>query len=130
MATPMKTITFKLAGSDEIFQAEEWRLESAIEEAKWQLGLPIWVEYYEISQNDTPPTIDPELATYISNVCNSTKPKPVPPAPKKRTPRPKTSDVSPMLVVLDNTPPVDMVQEVLRDRTNRPTHPLSDGLFE
>jgi hypothetical protein len=128
MATPMKTITFKLAGSDEIFQAEEWRLESAIEEAKWQLGLPIWVEYYEISQNDTPPTIDPELATYISNVCNSTKPAVVHKPARKAKARPKTSDVSPMLVVLDDTPPVNMVQEVLRDRMGGSAPTISHGL--
>jgi hypothetical protein len=126
MATPMKHIYFQFEGDPEIHQAEEWCFESRLNEIKYEFGIPIWTDH-KIIQDYAPDQPHPELATYLSNVCDSPKPAVVHKPARKAKARPKTSDMSPMLVVLDDTSPVNMVQEVLRDRMggSEPTIPNS-----
>ena len=126
MTTLMKTIHYRFEGFDEVHQAEEWCLESTIEETRSRLAIPIWIDYKIIQ--DAHPEPHPELATYISNVCSPAKPTVVPKRVRKVKSEQKTSNLQPMLVTLDNTPPVSMVQEVLRDRMDGSVPTLPHGL--
>lgn len=120
----MKTITFQLAGSDEIFQAEEWRLETAIEEAKHKTGLPCWVEYKEIDAHTEP---HPDLAAYISTICDPNKSDMVAKPTRSRKTKQASTKLSTVQLVLDDTNPLDLVPGILRNRMDgsNPTIPVS-----
>lgn len=122
----MKTIQYRFEGFEGTYQAEEWCLESQIAETRYRLGIPLWIDHKIIKDAHTEP--HPELATYISNVCNSSKPAVVPKTARKRKAKPKTSNVSPMLVTLDDTNPVNLVPEILRDRMGGSTPTIPNGL--
>jgi hypothetical protein len=127
METDMKIIKYKFEGYDEIHQAEEWCWESYAEETRSRLGIPIWIEYKQVNAHTEP---HPAATAAISAVRDSIKPTVVPKPTRKIKSKPKAVDVSPMLVVLDDTNPVDLVPEILRDRMDRPSNPLPDGVDE
>ena len=119
-------VYYTLAGHDEVLQSERWCLEGTVQEDKFRLGLGPYAEYKEIP--DYAPTNPyPELASYISTICDSNKPAMVPKPTRSRKVKQKTDVVSSLQLVLDNTDPIDCVPQVLRDRFNGsiPTVPVS-----
>ena len=125
--TQKETIYYTLEGHDEVLSSPSWCLEGQVQEDKFRLGLSPYAEYKEI-QDYAPTNPYPELATYISDVCNSTKPTVVPKKPRKAKTKSKAiqlPDVQHMVVEPDS---VNTNEEYLRDRSDRPTHPLSTSM--
>lgn len=124
----MKDIVYYTLGDhDEVLQSERWCLEGTIQEDKFRLGLGPYAEYKEIP-NYEPPRPNFETDSFISAICDSSKPAMVSKPTAKTKARSKATKLSNVQLVLDDTNPIDLIPEVLRDRANRPTHPLSDGL--
>ena len=125
---PMKDIVYYTLGDyPEVLQSERWCLEGTVQEDKFRLGLGPYAEYKEIT-NYAPPNPHPELDSYISSICDSSKSKLVSKPTRKSKTKQKANELSNVQLILDDTNPADLIPEVLRDRTDRPTHPLSDGL--
>ena len=126
METAMRTIQYKFEGFDEVHHSEEWCLESAIEETRSRLAIPIWIDYKIIE--DAHPEPHPDLTTYLSNVCNSTEPTDVPKRTRKAKAKPQATNVSTVLNVLGDTNPHDLIPEPLRDKMGRSHHPFSPSV--
>lgn len=120
---------YQFEGYEEIHEAEEWCFEDSVQATRWKLSIPYWTDI-KILKDYAPPQPHPDLAAYISNVCDSTKPTVVPKATRKRKAKPKATKLPNVQLVLDNTNPIDIVPQVLRDRMDRPSHPLSNGVSE
>ena len=86
-------VYYTLAGHDEVLESPRWCLEGQIQEDKWRLGLSPYAEYKEIPDY-APPSPHPELAAYISNVCNPNKSEVVPKRARSRKSKPQTSKLS------------------------------------
>jgi hypothetical protein len=127
METDMNIIEYRFEGYDEIHRSEEWCWESYAEETRSRLGIPIWIEYKQVNAHTEP---HPAATAAISAVRDSIKPTVVSKPTRKTKPKPKAPDVSPMLVVLGDINPVDLVPEILRDRMDGSSNPISDGLAE
>jgi hypothetical protein len=124
----MKDIVYYTLGDhEEILQSERWCLEGTIQEDKFRLGLSPYAEYKEI-KDYAPPEPHPELATYLSSICDPNKPAVVSKPTRTRKAKPEANELPNVHLVLDHTNPTDLIPEPLRDRSNRPTHPLADGL--
>ena len=120
-------VYYTLAGHDEVLQSPRWCLEGTIQEDKFRLGLSPYAEYKEIL--DYAPNIDhPAAIAAISAVRDSIKPKLVSKKSRKTKTKSKAiqlPDVQHMVVEPDS---VNTNEEYLRDRTDRPTHPLSTSM--
>ena len=114
-------------GDDTVHSAPEWRLESAIMETRHALGLPLW-QNYKILKNYAPVNPNPTTAPDSDSVCNTPEPKLVPKRTRKTKAKPQTPIVRDMQHILDESDNSHTNEEYLRDRTHRPTHPLSNGL--
>jgi hypothetical protein len=124
----MKDIVYyKLGDHEEVLQSERWCLEGQIQEDKFRLGLSPFSEFKEI-KDYAPVNPYPELATYLSDVCYSSKPALVNKPIRKSKAKQKAIQLSTLQHILDESNPSDSPSEYLRDRTDRPTHPLSNGL--
>lgn len=122
-----QTHYWQFEGSETIHSAEGWRLESAIMEARHKLGLPIW-QNYKILKNYAPSHPIPTTAPSSDNVCDTPEPKLVPKRTRKTKTKPQTNVVRDLQHFLDESNPTDPNEGYLRDRTDRPTHPLSNSL--
>lgn len=120
-------VYYTLGDHEEVLQSERWCLEGTIQEDKFRLGLGPYAEYKEL-KDYAPPNPHPELDAYIRNVCDSSKPTLVNKPVRKSKTKPQANELPTMRNVLDHTGTADSFPEVLRDRSNRPTHPLADGL--
>lgn len=120
-------VYYTLAGHDEVLESPRWCLEGQIQEDKFRLGLSPYAEYKEL-KDYAPPSPHPELAAYISDVCNPNKPTSVSKAPRKRTPKKKATVMSTVLNVLDDTDPINLVPEILRDRMGGSNPTVSNGM--
>jgi hypothetical protein len=120
-------VYYTLAGHDEVLESPRWCLEGQIQEDKFRLGLSPYAEYKEL-KDYAPPSPHPELAAYISDVCNPNKPEFVHKTPRKRKSKPQTSKLSTVLNVLDDTVPSNLVPESLRDRMAGSTNTVPNGM--
>jgi hypothetical protein len=120
-------VYYTLAGHDEVLQSPRWCLEGQIQEDKFRLGLGPYAEYKELP-NYAPPEPHPELATYISSICDTNKPATVSKKPRKAKTKPKTPVMSTVLNILDDTDPINLVPEILRDRMRGSNPTLSNGM--
>jgi hypothetical protein len=125
--TQKEIIYYKLEGHDEILSSPSWCLEGTVQEDKFRLGLSPYAEYKEI-KDYAPTNPYPELATFISDVCNSTKPTVVPKKSRKAKTESQATELSDVQHILDESDPTPTNEEYLRDRTDRPTHPLSTSM--
>ena len=124
----MKDIVYYTLGDHaEVLQSERWCLEGTVQSDKFRLGLGPYAEYKEL-KDYAPPNPHPELTSYLSSICDPNKPDMVAKPTRTRKIKSKTTKLPNVQLVLDHTNPTDLIPEVLRDRSNRPTHPLADGL--
>jgi hypothetical protein len=114
-------------GDDTVYSAPEWRLESAIMETRHKLGLPIW-QSFKILKNYAPVNTNPTTATDSSSVSNPSEPKLVSKRTRSRKVKQETTKLQSLPNILDESDNSNPNEEYLRDRTDRPTHPLSNGL--
>ena len=124
----MKDIVYYTLGDHaEVLQSERWCLEGTIQEDKFRLGLGPYAEYKELP-NYAPPNPHPELDSYISSICNPNKSTVVAKPTRKRKAKPKANELPNVQLVLDHTNPLDLVPGVLRDRMDRSTPSVSNGM--
>jgi hypothetical protein len=120
-------VYYKLGDHPEVLQSERWCLEGTIQEDKFRLGLGPYAEYKEL-KDYAPVNPYPELATYLSDVCNPNKPALVSKPTRKGKTKSQTTKLSDVQHILDESNPTHNSSEYLRDRTDRPTHPLSTSM--
>lgn len=98
-----KTIYFRFDGYNEIHSAPAWRLESAVNEAKYQTGVPVWTGYQIIDPNDIDPNPAQDLtaAALSSDDGNISKPTDVSKSTRKGKAKQKTVLVQPLSDILD-----------------------------
>jgi hypothetical protein len=120
-------VYYTLAGHDEVLQSPRWCLEGQVQEDKFRLGLGPYAEYKEL-KDYAPTNPHPELASYISTICDSTKPATVSKKPRKAKAEPKANVMSTMLNILDDTDPINLVPEVLRDRMRGSTNSVPNRM--
>ena len=122
-----KIIHFQFNGLPTVHSSPEWCLESNILALKHKLGLGVW-HAHKIIKDYAPVNDFPTTATDSSSISNSSEPAMVSkPVSKNRT-RKKTTKLQSLPNVLAESNPPDTNEEYLRDRTDRPTHPLSNGV--
>jgi hypothetical protein len=110
-------VYYTLAGHDEVLQSPRWCLEGTVQEDKFRLGLGPYAEYKELPDY-APTSPHPELAAYLSTICDTNKPTTVPKKSRKTRTKPQATVMSTVLNVLDDTDPSNLVPESLRDRFN------------
>jgi hypothetical protein len=124
-----KIIHFQFNGLPTVHSSPEWCLESNILALKHKLGLGIWHAHKIIKDyapvNDSSPT-----ATDSSSVSNPSEPAMVSKPTSKGKNRKKTTQLQSLTNVLAESNNSDSNEGYLRDRTDRPTHPLSNGVDE
>jgi hypothetical protein len=120
-------VYYKLGDHPEVLQSERWCLEGTVQEDKFRLGLGPYAEYKEI-KDYAPPNPHPELASYLSDVCNPNKPTLVPKRSRKGKTKQEAIQLSDVQHILDKSNTIDTPSEYLRDRSDRPTHPLSTSM--
>ena len=114
-------------GDDTVYNAPEWRLESAIMETRHKLGLPIW-HPYKILKNYAPSNPSSTTATDSSSVSNPSEPKLVSKRTRSRKIKQETPELQSMPIILDKSNPIDLVPAILRDQfINGLSHPVSDS---
>ena len=120
-------VYYKLGDHPEVLQSERWCLEGTVQADKFRLGLSPFAEYKEL-KDYAPPNPYPELASYLSDVLHSSKPALVAKPTKKAKVKQKANVVLPMQLVLDDTDPINLVPEILRDRMDRSNSTVSNGM--
>ncbi len=114
-------------GDDTVYNAPEWRLESAIMETRHKLGLPIW-QNYKILKNYAPVNPNPTTAPDSSSHSDSDLTDVVPKRTRKAKAKPQTMELQSLPLVVDLTNPLDLVPTAIRDQfTNGLSHPVSDS---
>lgn len=125
-STP-KIIYFQLEGMNEIFEAQEWELESKILATKHRLGLGVW-NAHKILKNYAPINTVPTTTAPSSSISDPSIPTVVPKRTRKGKTKPQTNELSPVPVFLADTDPRDLIPEAIRNyHANRLPDALSDG---
>lgn len=108
-----KTIHFKFDGYEDIHSAPGWRLESAVNEAKYRFGIPVWTSYKIINPNDIDPNPTQDLVAAISGTDdgNITKPNVVDKPTRKGKTKQKAVQLSDVLSILDEFVPAGNIPE-------------------
>ena len=125
--TQKETIYYKLEGHDEVLSSPSWCLEGQVQEDKFRLGLSPFAEYKEILDY-APTRPNFETDSFISSICDSSKPTVVPKKPRKAKTKQTPVKLSDVQHILDESDPTPTNEGYLRDRRDRPTHPLSTGM--
>lgn len=108
-----KTIHFRFDGHNEIHSAPAWRLESAVNEAKYKTGIPVWTGYKIIDPNDIDPNPAQDLVAAISstNDGNTAKSDVVDKPTRKGKAKQKAVELPDVLSILDEFVPADTLPE-------------------
>ena len=124
----MKEIVYYMLGDhEEVLQSERWCLEGQIQEDKFRLGLGPYAEYKEL-KDYAPPEPHPELATYISSICDSTKPTVVSKSTRSRKTKQTPVELSTLQHILDESDSTNTSSEYIKDRTDRSNPTVSNGM--
>jgi hypothetical protein len=125
--TQKQIIYYTLEGHDEVLSSPSWCLEGTVQEDKFRLGLGPYAQYKELPDYE-PTRPNFETDSFISDVCNSSKPTLVPKKPRKVKTESQATKLSDVQHILDESDLINTNEEYLRDRTDRPTHPLSTSM--
>ena len=82
----IKKIQYKFEDFDQVHEAEEWELESRIEETRSELGIPIWTETKILEENiiqEDEPRDDLKIISSSTELVSHNQPKPVPKRTRK-----------------------------------------------
>jgi len=120
-------VHYQLGNHPEVLQSERWCLEGTVQEDKFRLGLGPFAEYKEL-KDYAPPNPYPELASYLSDVCDSNKPALVAKPTRKAKTKPEANELPNVHLVLDHTNAFDLLPSVLRNRMDRSGTTVSDGM--